>query len=177
VKDVPETAYKTVTDHGTRDCPQTVCKTVTETCFKQVRRTVCKDVCETVCKPVTKTVCEPVCTTKAVCKTVPETACETVCVKGRLRLARVPVYECAIDPCSCTTVQKPTRRMLCRSHSFSVMVPVAMALIGELEAALESFYPRASRHGLNVGQLISQSVAFFVLLADGQHAGHQRPRG
>ena len=43
-----------------------------------------------------------------------------------------------------------------------------VALIGELEAQLEPLYPRASRHGLSVAQLIEQGVAFFLLRADGE---------
>jgi ribosomal protein S18 acetylase RimI-like enzyme len=48
--------------------------------------------------------------------------------------------------------------------------PDAMSLIGELEAHLESIYPRESRHGLNIEQLLAQSVAFFLLRADGAPA-------
>lgn len=44
-------------------------------------------------------------------------------------------------------------------------------LINELEAHLASFYPRESRHGLNVDQLIAEAVAFFVLRSDGVPAG------
>lgn len=43
----------------------------------------------------------------------------------------------------------------------------AMSLIAELEAQLEPLYPRASRHGLSVEQLLSEAVAFFVLRSDG----------
>jgi putative acetyltransferase len=39
----------------------------------------------------------------------------------------------------------------------------AVMLITELEADLEPLYPRASRHGYSVEQLIAESVAFFVL--------------
>jgi GNAT superfamily N-acetyltransferase len=49
--------------------------------------------------------------------------------------------------------------------------PEAMTLIAELEAHLASFYPATSRHGFSVERLIAESVAFFVLRADGQPAG------
>jgi putative acetyltransferase len=48
--------------------------------------------------------------------------------------------------------------------------PDAMLLVGELEAHLASLYPRESRHGLNIEQLLAQSVAFFVLRVDGAPA-------
>ena len=47
----------------------------------------------------------------------------------------------------------------------------ANALIGELEACLEPHYPRASRHGLSVAQLIDQQVAFFLIRSQGEPAG------
>lgn len=47
----------------------------------------------------------------------------------------------------------------------------ALLLIGELEAHLESLYPRESRHGLSVEQLRAEGVPFFVLRADGVAAG------
>jgi putative acetyltransferase len=43
----------------------------------------------------------------------------------------------------------------------------AITLIRELESHLEPLYPRESRHGLNVEQLIAEDVAFFVLRSDG----------
>ncbi len=46
----------------------------------------------------------------------------------------------------------------------------AVALISALETHLEPLYPRASRHGLSVQQLIEQAVAFFLLRADGEPA-------
>lgn len=46
----------------------------------------------------------------------------------------------------------------------------AVALIAELEALLAPLYPPQSRHGLSVEQLVSQSVAFFVLRYDGAPA-------
>ncbi|HKW92414.1 MAG TPA: GNAT family N-acetyltransferase [Methylomirabilota bacterium] len=49
--------------------------------------------------------------------------------------------------------------------------PDAIALIAELQTHLESFYPPESRHGFSVERLIAESVAFFVLRADGQPAG------
>ncbi len=49
--------------------------------------------------------------------------------------------------------------------------PDASALIAELDAALEPFYPSANRHGYSVEKLIQQNVAFFVLREDGQAAG------
>jgi GNAT superfamily N-acetyltransferase len=49
--------------------------------------------------------------------------------------------------------------------------PDATALIHELQAHLESFYPPESRHGFSVQKLIDQQVAFFVLRVDGRPAG------
>lgn len=46
----------------------------------------------------------------------------------------------------------------------------AMLLITELEAHLEQLYPRESRHGLSVEQLIAEDVAFFLLRRDGTPA-------
>jgi GNAT superfamily N-acetyltransferase len=46
----------------------------------------------------------------------------------------------------------------------------AILLIGELEAQLEPLYPRESRHGLTVEQLIAEQVAFFMLRQDGEPA-------
>ena len=46
----------------------------------------------------------------------------------------------------------------------------AIALITALEAHLAPQYPRESRHGLSVDQLIAQQVAFFVLRAEGEPA-------
>jgi len=46
----------------------------------------------------------------------------------------------------------------------------ALGLIAELEDHLAPRYPSQSRHGLNVEQLITQNVAFFVLRAEGQPA-------
>jgi GNAT superfamily N-acetyltransferase len=39
----------------------------------------------------------------------------------------------------------------------------AVALINELDAYLQPFYPKESRHGYSVAKLIAESVAFFVL--------------
>jgi len=47
----------------------------------------------------------------------------------------------------------------------------ATALINELQAHLESFYPPESRHGFSVQKLIEQKVAFFVLRDGGAPAG------
>jgi putative acetyltransferase len=49
--------------------------------------------------------------------------------------------------------------------------PEAITLIGELEAVLEPLYPRTSRHGLSVAQLLAQQVQFYVLRAGGTPAG------
>jgi len=49
--------------------------------------------------------------------------------------------------------------------------PDARLLIDELEAHLEPFYPKASRHGYSVEKLIQQGVAFFVMRQDGVPAG------
>jgi putative acetyltransferase len=46
----------------------------------------------------------------------------------------------------------------------------AVALITELEAHLEPLYPRESRHGLSVEQLLAQDVAFFLLRWNGMPA-------
>ena len=47
----------------------------------------------------------------------------------------------------------------------------AMLLITELEAQLDPLYPRESRHGLSIEQLLAQDVAFFLLRANGEPAG------
>ena len=46
----------------------------------------------------------------------------------------------------------------------------ARTLITELEAILEPGYPRKSRHGLSIDQLIAEAVAFFLLRSDGTPA-------
>ena len=47
----------------------------------------------------------------------------------------------------------------------------AIELITELEAHLESLYPRESRHGFSVDKLIAEGVAFFVLRNNDTPAG------
>jgi GNAT superfamily N-acetyltransferase len=47
----------------------------------------------------------------------------------------------------------------------------ATALIAELEAHLESLYPRESRHGYAVEKLIAEGVAFFLIRDGGAPAG------
>ncbi|HEY1389421.1 MAG TPA: GNAT family N-acetyltransferase [Ktedonobacterales bacterium] len=47
----------------------------------------------------------------------------------------------------------------------------AILLITELEAQLDPLYPRESRHGLSVEQLLAQDVAFFLLRAHGEPVG------
>jgi putative acetyltransferase len=47
----------------------------------------------------------------------------------------------------------------------------AQLLIAELEAALAPLYPRESRHGLSVEQLLAQAVAFFLIRYDDTPAG------
>ena len=47
----------------------------------------------------------------------------------------------------------------------------ARALILELEAQLEPFYPSESRHGYAVEKLIEQAVAFFLIRQDDVPAG------
>ncbi len=47
----------------------------------------------------------------------------------------------------------------------------AQALIAELEAFLEPYYPRESRHGYSVEKLIAEGVAFFLIRQDGVPAG------
>ena len=49
--------------------------------------------------------------------------------------------------------------------------PDASALIAELEAHLEQFYPSESRHGFGVEKLIAEGVAFFVIRDEGAAAG------
>jgi putative acetyltransferase len=49
--------------------------------------------------------------------------------------------------------------------------PAAVQLIAELEAILDPLYPRESRHGLSVEQLVREAVAFFVTRHDGLPAG------
>jgi putative acetyltransferase len=46
----------------------------------------------------------------------------------------------------------------------------AVLLISELESHLEPLYPRESRHGLSVEQLLAQEVAFFLLRWNGAPA-------
>lgn len=47
----------------------------------------------------------------------------------------------------------------------------AKTLIAELEALLEPFYPRESRHGFSVEKLIAEGVAFFLIREGGVPAG------
>ena len=47
----------------------------------------------------------------------------------------------------------------------------ARTLIAELEAELEPFYPRESRHGYSVEKLLAESVTFFLVRADDTPAG------
>lgn len=49
--------------------------------------------------------------------------------------------------------------------------PDAIALISELEAALEPLYPQESRHGLSVERLIAEAVPFFILRSGELAAG------
>jgi ribosomal protein S18 acetylase RimI-like enzyme len=49
--------------------------------------------------------------------------------------------------------------------------PDARLLIDELEAHLEPYYPKTSRHGYSVDKLIRQGVAFFVTRQDDIPAG------
>ncbi|HEU0293520.1 MAG TPA: GNAT family N-acetyltransferase [Anaerolineales bacterium] len=49
--------------------------------------------------------------------------------------------------------------------------PDAQILIAELEAQLEPYYPKTSRHGYSVEKLIQQGVAFFVTRQDDIPAG------
>src|SRR5215469_18158414 len=58
--------------------------------------------------------------------------------------------------------------VITREHPNSADVRM---LIVELDAYLESLYPAESRHGYSVEKLLSQSVACFVLRADGTPAG------
>lgn len=44
-------------------------------------------------------------------------------------------------------------------------------MISELDAHLETLYPRQSRHGYSVEKLIVQDVAFFLIRHDGVPAG------
>ena len=47
----------------------------------------------------------------------------------------------------------------------------ALALITELEAQLEPFYPSESRHGYSVDKLLAKNVAFFIIRYDNSPAG------
>ena len=49
--------------------------------------------------------------------------------------------------------------------------PDAQMLIAELEAHLEPYYPKTSRHGYSVEKLLQQKVAFFVTRRIGIPAG------
>jgi len=46
----------------------------------------------------------------------------------------------------------------------------AVVLITELEGVLEPLYPRESRHGFSIDQLLAEAVPFFVLRSDGTPA-------
>ena len=47
----------------------------------------------------------------------------------------------------------------------------ARALIAELEAELDPLYPRESRHGYSVEQLLAEAVAFFLIRDNGTPTG------
>ena len=47
----------------------------------------------------------------------------------------------------------------------------ARALIAELEAQLDPFYPRESRHGYSVEKLLAEAVTFFVIRQNATPAG------
>src|SRR6266571_938314 len=47
----------------------------------------------------------------------------------------------------------------------------ARTLIAELEAQLGPLYPRESRHGYSVEQLLAEAVAFFLIRENGVPAG------
>lgn len=47
----------------------------------------------------------------------------------------------------------------------------ALALIAELEAQLEPFYPSESRHGYSVDKLLTENMAFFLTHYNGSPAG------
>lgn len=47
----------------------------------------------------------------------------------------------------------------------------AVMLISKLEAQLEPFYPKTSRHGYSIEKLMEQGVSFFVTRQDGVAAG------
>jgi ribosomal protein S18 acetylase RimI-like enzyme len=47
----------------------------------------------------------------------------------------------------------------------------ARLLIAELEAQLEPFYPKTSRHGYSIEKLMQQGVAFFITRCEGVPAG------
>jgi len=49
--------------------------------------------------------------------------------------------------------------------------PDARALIAELEAQLDPFYPRESRHGYSAEKLLAEAVAFFLIRESGTPAG------
>jgi putative acetyltransferase len=49
--------------------------------------------------------------------------------------------------------------------------PDARMLTDELEAHLEPYYPKSSRHGYSIEKLLQQDVAFFVTRQDGIPAG------
>lgn len=49
--------------------------------------------------------------------------------------------------------------------------PDAQALVAELEEHLSGLYPRESRHGYSVEQLIREGVSFFLIRENGLPAG------
>jgi putative acetyltransferase len=62
--------------------------------------------------------------------------------------------------------------MMCEIRPTAPDDPVAMALIAELNQALDDpRQPPASRHGYSVARLVAERVAFFVAWCDGAAAG------
>jgi putative acetyltransferase len=64
----------------------------------------------------------------------------------------------------------PTSAIITAERADSADAILLITLITELEAHLEPLYPRASRHGLSVDQLLAQDVAFFLLRWNGTPA-------
>lgn len=94
--------------------------------------------------------------------------------QGKLTLCYVMPHTA---PCCCFMGEERTHIMSTDRPSLAIITPErpdtadAARLIAELEAHLEPLYPRESRHGLSIEQLLAQDVAFFLLRWDGTPAG------
>jgi putative acetyltransferase len=95
-------------------------------------------------------------------------------------MARNATEDCILGPVALTSCEVGafdlTRCRIMPTLTFTIArerpdTAEALALIAELEAVLAPLYPRSSRHGLSVEQLLAQGVLFYVLRAGGEAAG------